>query len=221
MNKKSELKLKAELLNELRRVKRVGPQTIVANEYPLGKSGVRADLALFGRNFVGIEIKSELDTLRRLDRQMDVYKTYFERFILVVAEKHLPRAYRYRDLGVEVWVSFGSSSVSQYSKPDHSKWPVPTNFSDLLTLEELRKFGTCLGDGSLTVDKTAFRQAFRRRFAETSSRFWTSAELRKIEPSDFTSLSRVADRKEAAREIAKLRASKWTGWAEHLKSSSN
>jgi len=109
----SESQLKAALLNKLRSRRRIGLKTIVANELPLGTTGVRADLALLGRRFIGIEVKSELDSLRRLRKQLTVYERYFDRTILLVAEKHLIRLKLEPDSRIEIWSCSSSGILSQ------------------------------------------------------------------------------------------------------------
>ncbi|MEW5012260.1 sce7726 family protein [Clavibacter michiganensis subsp. michiganensis] len=63
----------------------------IVEEFFVGESG-RIDLALIGKTLVGYELKSDLDTLNRLPRQMQAYGEVFEYCTLVVTERHLQRA---------------------------------------------------------------------------------------------------------------------------------
>lgn len=61
----------------------------VVHELELQKGTSRIDLAFFGKHFVGIEIKSDCDTLDRLERQAEVYNKCLERIIIFCGSKHL------------------------------------------------------------------------------------------------------------------------------------
>lgn len=52
----------------------------------------RIDLAVIGDHLVGYEFKSDLDTLTRLPRQMDIYGQVFDYCTLVVTDKHMAKA---------------------------------------------------------------------------------------------------------------------------------
>jgi hypothetical protein len=53
--KLSETVLKARVLMELRRRKVISSSTTIATEFNVGRSSLRADLALFTDKFIGIE----------------------------------------------------------------------------------------------------------------------------------------------------------------------
>jgi len=57
----------------------------------------RADIALIGPQWIGVEIKSDTDTSIRLYEQMLFYEMYFPRSIVVVTEKHLKRVQKITD----------------------------------------------------------------------------------------------------------------------------
>lgn len=68
------------------------PTTIVVEELGLRGGTVRADLAVVNGYFKGFEIKSDSDTLKRLERQSDIYSKVFDTMTLVVGERHLTEA---------------------------------------------------------------------------------------------------------------------------------
>lgn len=53
---------------------------------------VRIDLAVVNGRLHGYEIKSDRDTLERLDRQLDIYNRILDRATLVVGERHVDQA---------------------------------------------------------------------------------------------------------------------------------
>jgi len=64
---------------------------LLIDEFVIGERG-RIDVALIGDELSGYEIKSDLDTLNRLPRQMDVFGDVFQYCTLVIAPRHLPKA---------------------------------------------------------------------------------------------------------------------------------
>lgn len=62
--------------------------SLVLDEYNISLGQVRADLAIVNGVLHGIEIKSERDTLNRLDNQMREYSKFFEYITIVTCEKY-------------------------------------------------------------------------------------------------------------------------------------
>lgn len=67
---------------------RTNGNLVVVPELGLIHARARIDLATIGRHIHGYEIKSPLDSLRRLPRQLDVYRQALQKLTLVVAERH-------------------------------------------------------------------------------------------------------------------------------------
>lgn len=63
----------------------------VIDEFVVGERG-RIDIAVIGDYLFGFELKSDLDTLTRLPRQMDVFGDVFHYCTLVVTPRHLTKA---------------------------------------------------------------------------------------------------------------------------------
>jgi hypothetical protein len=64
------------------------PDTIVLKELGLLRRFARADVAVVNGILHGYEIKSDRDSLRRLNRQIPVYNNIFDRVTLVVGQRH-------------------------------------------------------------------------------------------------------------------------------------
>lgn len=71
---------------------RLEPGTRLVHELGLNEGSVRIDVAVIGSRLEGYEIKAELDTLRRLARQVPTYSAVLDRCTLVVSKKHLDQA---------------------------------------------------------------------------------------------------------------------------------
>ena len=64
------------------------------DEFWVPRSNERADLAVVGPTLDGFEIKTHVDTLGRLPRQIGAYGRLFDRCTAVVADKHRPEVER-------------------------------------------------------------------------------------------------------------------------------
>ena len=64
----------------------------IVDELGLMHGACRADIAVVNGQLVGYEIKSEEDSLLRLDRQIEAYDAIFDMVTLIVCEKHRLRA---------------------------------------------------------------------------------------------------------------------------------
>jgi hypothetical protein len=65
---------------------------LVVEELGLCEGEVFADLAVIEKQLEGFEIKSDTDSLRRFERQRDVYSRVMTRASIVVTDKHLDEA---------------------------------------------------------------------------------------------------------------------------------
>lgn len=66
--------------------------TLIVEELGLKHGAARVDLAVINGRLLGIEIKSNSDSLRRLSHQMRVYNSVLDRMSLVCGDRHLNAA---------------------------------------------------------------------------------------------------------------------------------
>jgi hypothetical protein len=64
------------------------PSTLVIDELGLFHGDSRADVVVVNGHLAGYEIKSDDDSLRRLDEQVVAYSSVFDRVSIVTGEKH-------------------------------------------------------------------------------------------------------------------------------------
>lgn len=64
-------------------------KTMVVNELGLNHGKSRADIAIINGRLIGYEIKSDLDSLRRLNEQIVSYNAVFDRAYLIATPRHL------------------------------------------------------------------------------------------------------------------------------------
>lgn len=79
------------LLTYLAREPAVGTRRVI-EELGLRRGQVRADIVVVGDELHAYEIKSDRDTLARLERQAEVYEWTMDRATLVVTKRHLEDA---------------------------------------------------------------------------------------------------------------------------------
>lgn len=209
----SESDIKAIAIARLVRMRRITSSSIIANEYRLGDSGIRADLAILDRTFIGVEVKSDRDTLRRLASQVSAYQRYFDRTILVLADKHLPNI-RIDLSGVEVWSVSDSGAIKTIGACKRARpADLRQNLIDLLPSRQRNRLldpnqGTLMGKAVVET----FREYFTNRFKPTSIAFWESIADRSFDGNDMKALSVYKPLRSKATEIALRHASALKGW---------
>lgn len=70
-------------------------ESIVIEELGLNHGKNRADIAILHRSFIGYEIKSNNDTLRRLKKQIKSYDAVFDKVYIVAGSNHINLAQRH------------------------------------------------------------------------------------------------------------------------------
>jgi len=66
-------------------------QTLVLDEFSLQNGGCRADIAVLNGKMIGYEIKTDRDTLTRLEAQVIAYSEVFDNAYIIVGEKYLKK----------------------------------------------------------------------------------------------------------------------------------
>lgn len=77
---------------------------VLVNEMVVGDWSRRADLAVVNGKLHAFEIKSDLDTLNRLEGQIGTYLLRFDKVTVVTTQKHLTRIKGMTPDNVEIWV---------------------------------------------------------------------------------------------------------------------
>lgn len=67
-------------------------ETLVVDELGLQHGKCRADIAVINGHFIGYEIKSDVDSLKRLNDQIESYNSVFDHISAIVAVCHLEEA---------------------------------------------------------------------------------------------------------------------------------
>lgn len=216
--KLTEAQIKALVLGYLRRTGAINGRTVVANEFRLGHTSVRSDLALLSNSFIGVEIKSDLDSLRRLHNQVAAYSRHFERFIVVAALRHA-RSLDFSTISqAEIWVVQKNGTIEPLTEREPKK---NVNYKGLMTLKETRKFFDApnMRSEGCVSERDGFAAAFTSRYGKTSEIFWDSVQGRKITVSDLRNLSRfreAREKQEFAHQMKVKRNLQWSSAASQI-----
>jgi hypothetical protein len=122
--------------------------THVVHEMPLFSGFVRVDVAVVNGELSGFEIKSDCDTLARLDRQVRAYRKVFDRLTVVTTDRHA----KHVQARVPEWCGIAIANRNQQrivfsrlqSASDNPEWDIVAVLN-LLWQTELRKLGGRFG----------------------------------------------------------------------------
>lgn len=213
-----ETDLKIEVLSWVRRACKGKALPTVASEFSLNGTGIRTDLAILGDRFIGVEIKSAADTLKRLPSQMDGYARYFDHTILVIAPKHANNIQALDVRGAQIWVQAHKNALEILSE-GRANIVQGHTLLGLLTAEEERRAMRNMSGGPLPPDQQArfeFEEAFQRRYASTSADFWQAARGRQIRRDDVNLLSRFHAHRARYRDAKIAEEARWQQWNDRM-----
>lgn len=229
MNKEKyyESHIKCDFLNYLRVGKIINARSTIASEYVLGTTGRRADLAVHnGSRFIGIEVKSQYDTLTRLRDQLKVYTACFDDVIIVLDERHLEEGLEIASAEVAVFEVNRKGGINLRRAPTMNPQIDPITRLQLLTVQELKKLTgynlSAPAKRSLLLEQAAKLQgdvirdavldAFMQTFFNTSGDFWRHVKRKRVTLEALGCLSRFAPERVSLRERQDEKARFWDTW---------
>ena len=98
----TELEIKVSIIARLKRAGHL-EGGVVVNEFPVESSTRRVDLAVANGKLTAFEVKSDLDSLRRLNGQVSTFLRYFDKTTVVVTDRFVDRALEELPKNVAVW----------------------------------------------------------------------------------------------------------------------
>ncbi|GCF91108.1 sce7726 family protein [Shewanella sp. M-Br] len=180
--------IKVALISYLRDKNKNYSNSIIASEFVFDNFSRRADLLLIdsGR-FFAYEIKSEFDSLIRLEGQIEQYLDYFDKLTLVVAPKHLKSALAKSPECVEV-LEIKDNKFKLIRRGKINKKHNPEKLLKLLKVKELKSLAKKFGGTNETRKElivnsllTLAHPFLKNYVVETiSSRFKYSSEAFKL-----------------------------------------
>jgi len=85
----SDRSIRMALRAKLKKTFDADPQSKIIEEMGIAQGEARVDIAVVNETIHGYELKSDLDTLRRLPEQMRIYNSVLDQVTLVVGKNHL------------------------------------------------------------------------------------------------------------------------------------
>lgn len=98
----AEAEIKSLTINKLGDLGLLQNATLI-NEFSIAGWKRRADITIANGHLMAVEIKSEHDSLKRLDGQTATYLQYFDKVIIVAATKFIPKILSICPKNVAVW----------------------------------------------------------------------------------------------------------------------
>lgn len=137
-----EKEIKKTVLNYLLNKSELSKDVTVINELTIDSFSRRLDLAvLTNKKIVAYEIKSDADSLYRLSGQLEKYRQYFDKTIVVTTPKHLDNILKSVSSDIEVWeVVEQKITIKQRGKA--SRIESKANYLDLLRVQDMRKLAS-------------------------------------------------------------------------------
>ena len=123
------------------RIHHAHADTLVIDELGLNHGKCRADIAVINGHFVGYEIKSNKDSLRRLERQVNSYNSVFDRASIIVGNHYVDSISDY----IPEWWGIivtkrgkrGAIGFDMIRKPQTNKYIDPVCVAQLLWRNEV------------------------------------------------------------------------------------
>ncbi|ASP96722.1 sce7726 family protein [Sinorhizobium meliloti] len=217
--------LKCELLSKFRRDRIITASATVASEFVLGQTGCRSDLAIWNGNFIGVEVKSARDSLSRLPDQINAYRRFFDRVVVLCDEIHLRKVEQLcsDEVGVYVWVD------EQLQVVRDASFNYGTDRDECVRSLSLKQLQACLGlkpsdrcsrseleqriAADLSIDvRSLVVAAFETTYKTTTEAFLREISGRRIRKPHLAHLSRFAASRADARLSLDARNDFWRRW---------
>ena len=231
MSKLLEADIKSLALNELTKKKLINSDSLVINEFTIGNFLRRVDLVITSNNkTIAFEIKSEADTLKRLDGQIAEYLNYFDKVIVIADSKFTPQIIDKLPDNVGFW-ELSDTKFKVLKKGKLAKKISNEHLLDLMDVTDLTKLTAKLKIKSLkdresligslsNVPNSRLREGMmaclNRKFRSSTSQFIQSTSGRKINKEDVSYLSRFAHVRRAEQNALKDKEFFWDNFESYL-----
>lgn len=200
-----EPEIKAKVINFLLKEGLNYAGATLLNEYAVDKHSRRVDLLLVTDNeSIAFEIKSEADSLRRLDGQIEKYLNFFDKLILVAAPKHIDEIMKVAPKNVAVW-QVCTKGILLIQEGNLKPITEISNLLKLMTAKELLRLAAqlSLSTGYKTrlqleavlehtplnlLRETTFSN-IKNRYAKANNLFWQSVNGGEVHSSQISLLS--------------------------------
>lgn len=215
---KNEAWVKAKVLNRMRMLGWINCESVISSEFPVRAARTRVDLAIVARHIIAIEVKSELDSLKRLPAQLIAYRSYFDRVVLVCHSKHYAELSQMDLRGASLWLLWPNDEITTHFEIESNSDATKSSLSELLTKKEQARYLNNQGNpprapASPEESEAAFRSAFSARYGDQSRLFWRRVRGREVRERDISALSRFKPIRKIHKAHAKEIEHRWASWS--------
>ena len=206
-----EADIKVLILNHLKQRGVINQDTLIMNELTIGSHIRRVDLAILTNGkLIGFEIKSEADSLHRIDGQIETYLNYFHKVIVVTDPKFLEKLKTKLPKAVGIW-EISNKKIKVANKGRSSNKILTKYLIDYLDVTDLKKLASklniktghkriflqaVLAEAPHTELKKSAKNAICRKFKDSSLLFLNKTKNKKITTKDLQVLSRFKAQRE-------------------------
>ena len=117
------------------------PNTIIVSEMGLSEGKAIVDVASINGIMCGYEIKSDVDSLYRLEKQISTYKDYFQKITVVTTKTHLAKIRKNYPNWLGIMIAYeenGSVLIKQLRQARYNKQTCKQEITSLLWRDEVR-----------------------------------------------------------------------------------
>lgn len=190
---------------------------LVINEFTIGDFSRRVDLAVIQNDrMLAFEIKSDADSLTRLEGQVEKYLQYFDKVTVVTAPKHTPKALELTPDNVAVWEIIGEK-ITIKRKGKISPVKNKNCLIEMMTVTELHKLSkklliTTEGKRRKSLEAALINAPVNKlrreaidsiilRYRKRNEQFFKEVNMRESTPKDLALLSTSSKVKKADSKI--------------------
>jgi hypothetical protein len=228
MDRLLEKDIKALLLNFLKEKGFINSHSIIMSELTIGDYSRRVDLAILTNGkLIAFEIKSEADSLYRLDGQLQTYSKYFDKVIIIFDKKFSNHITNNVSKDYGKW-EITSSTFKVVNRGRSSKKIDSSYLIDYLDIADLGKLAKKYDIKDhynknnivqLLPNSKIRAEAFSvltRKFCYSSSLFLSQTLDKKITTKNISLLSRFAEERARIKSEKEQRAHIWNNFQTYL-----
>ncbi|WGO83618.1 sce7726 family protein [Arsenophonus apicola] len=137
-----EKEIKKAVLNHLLNKGELKKEVTIVNELTIDSFSRRVDLAILtDKKIIAYEIKSDADSLYRLSGQLEKYRQYFDKTIVVTTPKHLENILKMVSDDIEVWEVL-EQKITIKKRGKLSRIGNKASYLDLLRVQDMRRLAS-------------------------------------------------------------------------------
>lgn len=135
---------------------------VIVNEMTVAQKERRADLVVANGRLQAFEIKSDCDSLARLDGQVNTYNDHFDKVIVVCGQKHKDDVLSNTPSHIEVWVVTSENSKISWKVARRGRISPVNNRENLLSFMPKRELIRLLRKAGFCCERAASRAEIAR-----------------------------------------------------------